>query len=271
MKPYTQLSVLTVFLASFSVVLAGNLESPADPSEDDSRMYTLDNIYNRLNNGTQADEPSGGFAEPTSGPTAGTGHTLNQVYQLADEKMGVPKTGQTKCYNEGGGEISCGGTGQDGDHQKGTFASPRFTANVDNNGDGDCDDDREWCDGTVTENLTGLIWLKNAGCFSGGSWSQALSYAYNLADFVCGLMNGSTPGDWRLPNIKELQSLIDFSNAGPALPSGHPFSDVQFDYWSSTTHTVSPSNAWRVFLSDGYVSNNHKSGISDVWPVQGGR
>ena len=49
-------------------------------------------------------------------------------------------------------------------------------------------------------------------------------------------MDGSAPGDWRLSNIKELQSLIDYGHADPALSEGHPFSDVQPTcYWSSTS------------------------------------
>jgi len=66
MKPYTQLSILTVFLASASVVLAGSLDSPADLSDPGSAMYTIEDIYNRLDTGAQAPAPSGGFTEPQS-------------------------------------------------------------------------------------------------------------------------------------------------------------------------------------------------------------
>ncbi len=60
------------------------------------------------------------------------------------------KTGQTKCYDASGTEISCSGTGQDGAYQNGaTWPNPRFTYNE---------------NGTVKDNLTGLIWLKNANC-----------------------------------------------------------------------------------------------------------
>ncbi|NIO68243.1 MAG: DUF1566 domain-containing protein, partial [Anaerolineae bacterium] len=53
----------------------------------------------------------------------------------------------------------------------------------------------------------------------------------------CGLGDGSSEGDWRLPNVRELQSLIDYGRQTPALPSGHPFTGVQSSlYWSSTTH-----------------------------------
>jgi hypothetical protein len=65
--------------------------------------------------------------------------------------------------------------------------------------------------------------------------------------------DGSVAGDWRLPNVKELESLIDFGWHSPALPVGHPFSVVQSYYWSSTTDISRPDNAWSVNLDDGFV------------------
>ena len=71
----------------------------------------------------------------------------------------VPKTGQTECWDEDGNVIDCEGTGQDGDLQKGRpWPNPRFT---DNN------------DGTVTDTLTGLVWLKNASCGGQKTWINA--------------------------------------------------------------------------------------------------
>ena len=76
----------------------------------------------------------------------------------------VPKTGQVRCYSWEGNQIDCT-SGQDGYLQKGVeWPDVRFTTNVDNNGDGDCVDVGENCDGTVTDNLTGLMWLKNVTC-----------------------------------------------------------------------------------------------------------
>ncbi|MBF0551987.1 MAG: DUF1566 domain-containing protein, partial [Deltaproteobacteria bacterium] len=144
--------------------------------------------------------------------------------------INLPKTGQTTCYGAGGNIISCANTGQDGDKQAGVpWPNPRFT---DNN------------NGTVTDNLTGLIWLKNAHCcdfvgFSGTGlvWTDALNVANGLASGNCGLTDGSQAGDWRLPNVNELESLLDIKNYSPALPTGHPFTGVQLSlYWSSTTY-----------------------------------
>ena len=96
-------------------------------------------------------------------------------------------------------------------------------------------------DGTVTDNLTALIWLKNANCFGAKNWATALSDANALASGSCGLSDGSIAGGWRLPNGNELHSLIDLAQSNPALPAGHPFTGVQVNlYWTSTTGRLQP-------------------------------
>jgi len=168
----------------------------------------------------------------------------------------VEKTGQARCYDTGGTEIPCAGTGQDGDLEKGVaWPNPRFTDNE---------------NGTVTDNLTGLIWLKNTNCFGVRTWADALSDCNALADDGTNLTDGSVAGDWRLPNIKELQSLIDFGQHNPALPNGHPFTGVQPGYyWSSTTYASYTSRAWYVLMGWGDVSANDFKSISRyVWPVR---
>jgi hypothetical protein len=185
----------------------------------------------------------------------------------------VEKTGQTGCWDSSGSYISCTGTGQDGEYQKGVaWPTPRFTDNS---------------DGTVTDNLTGLIWLKNANCPNAlKTWSEALTFANSLYDGWtgdggggdCGLSDGSSAGEWRLPNIRELLSLIDFGHAYPALPhtaalpSGYPFTGVQSDYyWSSTTGAGTPDDAWSVFLARGDAAYGSKDNAFYVWPVRGGQ
>jgi hypothetical protein len=186
------------------------------------------------------------------------------------------KTGQALCYDQIDQETSCAGTGQDGELQKGVdWPNSRFTANVDNNGDGDCLDAGEPCDGTVTDNLTGLIWLRDANCSlfnAPRTWYDALNIIVpQLADGYCQLEDGSSPGDWRLPNVKELQSLIDFGEASPSLPSDHPFTNVSFfSYWSSTSYDFDPGFAWRVDMGDGKVDGDLKPYGNYVWPVRGG-
>jgi hypothetical protein len=170
----------------------------------------------------------------------------------------VPKTGQTLCYDTDGNTRDCAGTGEDGEYQKGVvLPDPRFTDNV---------------DGTVTDHLTGLVWLKNANCFSARNWEQALLDCSTLANGACGLTDGSSAGDWRLPNYKELFSLADPVNYSPALPSGHPFTDVQnTGYWLSTTYSPDTSVAWLLNMNLGAVSYTFKTSYIFVWPVRGGR
>jgi hypothetical protein len=158
----------------------------------------------------------------------------------------VPKTGQTTAY----------ATGDDGDLEKGvTWPNPRFTDNG---------------DGTVTDNLTGLIWLKNANCFGTRTWNNALSDSNGLEDGECGLTDGSSAGNWRLPNYKELSSLVDSERYNPALPSGHPFTNVQSEhYWSSTTRAEDIDGGWYVHMSDGHAYGSIKTFSSYVWPVRG--
>jgi hypothetical protein len=169
----------------------------------------------------------------------------------------VEKTGQTTSYE----------TGDDGDLQKGVaWPTPRFVDNA---------------NGTVTDNLTDLIWLQDANCvtfFSSDnteqnsrSWNTALTATNSLANGYCGLSDGSNAGDWRLPDIKELQSLIDCGRHSPALPSNHPFTGVQnSSYWSSTTIAYSTTSSWYMNIGAGGMGSAGKGSTLRVWPVRGG-
>ena len=160
----------------------------------------------------------------------------------------VPKTGQTSSY----------ATEDDGQLGKGVASpNPRFTDNE---------------DGTVTDNLTELIWLKDTNCFGTRNWVNALSDCNTLNSGECELTDGSSEGDWRLPNVKELQSLIDHGQDTPALPSGYYnfFTGTQGIYWSSTTNAGGTDNAWYISVSQGYGYYEGKTNVNYVWPVRGG-
>jgi len=138
-------------------------------------------------------------------------------------------------------------------------------------------------DGTVTDNRSGLVWLKNANCFGRQRWKKAMQSAANLASGQCGLRDGSTRGMWRLPG-DELLAMIDteyvdvkngskpaLSNAAGTGPwkEGDAFSGVQANrYWSSTSHALEPSYAWNVDLDYGGVFSNRKPFKYYVWPVR---
>jgi hypothetical protein len=174
------------------------------------------------------------------------------------ECQGVPVTGQTTCWDTAGIQINCEGTGQDGEYQYG-FTPGAFTRFIDH------------FDGTVTDNLTGLIWLQDALCFGGLNWQATLDAANGLDDGQCGLTDGSVAGDWRLPNIRELHSLIDFGQSGPALPPGHPFPEFNGIYWSSTSKDIAPHRAWIFISASGDCSTPNKISSFRAWPVRGGQ
>ena len=70
---------LMVVLCFGAISFGGSLDSPAGPDSSDSAMFTLEDIYNRLGTGATGTKRPGAFVEPSSGPTAGTGHTLDEV------------------------------------------------------------------------------------------------------------------------------------------------------------------------------------------------
>jgi len=175
--------------------------------------------------------------------------SYNYVWPVRSGQNGIvqlPQTGQTTSY----------AGGDDGDWERGVaWPVPRFT---------------DQGNGTVTDNLTGLMWTKNAnlpGTYK--TWQQALDYVKGMN---AGTYSNFGYTDWRLPNRKELQSLIDRSRYNPALPSGHPFTSVQGDsYWSSTSYVGNGARAWIVYMDSGYVSYyGGKSNPFYVWPVRGG-
>jgi hypothetical protein len=171
----------------------------------------------------------------------------------------VEDTGQTECWDTDGLSRPCTGTGEDGELQAGVaWPTPRFTDNS---------------DGTVTDNLTGLIWLKDADCPAGTMpWQDALNWVVllNNTSIACTDYVALTYSDWRLPNIRELTSVLDYGTWG--LPSGHPFTNVQpYFYWSSTSSGLDPSSAWDVKMDFGSVFPANKTSTLNVWPVRSGR
>ena len=120
-----------------------------------------------------------------------------QSGSLGSSIISLPRTGQTTCYDATGSSIACAGTGQDGELQMGAaWPGTRFADNGYQ---------------TVSDNLTGFIWTKDGktpgltACgFGGGkTWQGALDYVKCL-----NTNNYLGHNDWRLPNRKELQSLV---------------------------------------------------------------
>ncbi|MBF0565439.1 MAG: DUF1566 domain-containing protein [Nitrospirae bacterium] len=182
--------------------------------------------------------------------------------------VNLPQTGQTSCWDASGNGISCTGTGQDADKKAGVaWPSPRFTDNSDQ---------------TMTDNLTGLMWTKDAGTPTVGACTGGKLQWTSALDYITCLNNANYLGhnDWRLPNVLELQSLVN-SNVSPSpaawLNSQGYGNTVQLDYyWSSTTINNNNFNAWVVNMDYGYVTGSDaygatKSDTHYVWPVRAGQ
>jgi hypothetical protein len=170
------------------------------------------------------------------------------VWPVRGESHLLPDTGQTLCYDDRGAVVLCAGTGQDGEFRTGlAWPAPRFYVQGE----------------TALDRLTGLAWRRAASLApeEGVTWHEALAAVTRL--------NAGNGAGWRLPNINELESLVDCTAASPALPQHHPFARVRDVYWSSTTSLYEPDWAWALYLDKGAVGVGQKSQARfQVWPVR---
>jgi hypothetical protein len=139
------------------------------------------------------------------------------------------------------------------------------------------DDDENWIetenrfvdnlDGTVTDNCTGLRWQKNWADVDGdGSstdqdsleWCEALAYCENLSF--------ADHDDWRMPNVRELQSIADYGHSDPAMDP--VFRTIPDYYWSSSSYADDPTYAWQVDFYDGVVDIDTKDEVYYVRAVR---
>jgi len=183
-------------------------------------------------------------------------------------------TGQTESYHPG----------DDGDVKAGVpWSNPRFT---------------DHGDGTVSDNLTGLMWTKDANLPANSIHLRHkivgildVKTSQGALEYVDTMNTGAgTYGynDWRLPNIKEIRSLVDYSRHACALPQEHPFINVKSNfYWSSSPCKHQFSLAWIVNMRDGrtgcgvrlgsgiepcaeYLEGGGGNNKFYVWPVRAG-
>ena len=182
----------------------------------------------------------------------------------------VPATGQATRWNTSGIIISCMGTGQDGEIQAGAAH-----AYVDNG------------DGTITDTNTGLMWEKLSDDGTIHDWNNSYAWDDAFATKVATLNGrGGFAGhsDWRMPNIKELQSIVNYellhpgpmvtapSNAGCPVPcTVPPCSCAQANtYWPSSSSAYFPYFAWAVYFYDGNGYAYYKTYFYYVRAVRGG-
>jgi hypothetical protein len=123
-------------------------------------------------------------------------------------------------------------------------------------------------DGTITHKLTGLTWKQcaeghvftNFTCPNAElmTWAQALRAA-NTANAANGGLGFASHNDWRLPNKKELQSIVELCGYSPAINTMAFPDSWSYFAWSATSFPAMPSYAWGLFFSDGQVNVKFKS------------
>lgn len=161
------------------------------------------------------------------------------------------QTGQKTCYDSTGREIPCIGSGQDAELAKGiSWPAPRFQENGE----------------TVIDLLTGLTWLQNANSAEFPmDWQAALDFIDQM-----NRDHANKASDWRLPDRRELRSLVSYQTKNPSLPENHPFSNVFPGwYWTSTTAAVNPDFSWCVHMGGGRIFYGAKIQYYLIWPVRG--
>ena len=196
-----------------------------------------------------------GSLEPSGLPTAGTMHSLEDIYQklsTIEERLSAI---------EGKLQTST------------TTTAPAGQRFVDNN------------NGTVTDTATGLIWLKTADPGYPQNWNTAVSIVNTLASGMAGLTDGSVAGQWRLPTKDELEQLgtdppvHSYFNTweGQCCPvnvtwtmPGAPFTGVHpHDYWACFDGYCRGADAWCLNMLDGYTKKNDLGNAAHYyWPVR---
>ena len=115
-------------------------------------------------------------------------------------------------------------------------------------------------DGTVTDSVTGLMWMQCslgqdsdadcAGAASEYNWQEALEATdeHTFAAY----------SDWRLPNIKELSSLVARDRDSPAINIAIFPNTQSTSYWSASPIVDWPENSWQIRFDYGYDFNNER-------------
>lgn len=115
----------------------------------------------------------------------------------------------------------------------------------------------------VLDKETGLVWVKSPN--GTGNWAGVMD--------TCITGNYGNRGGWHLPTIEQLTSLIDISIVPPALPSGHPFTNLNYSnyYWSATTYSGDTNRVKILGLDYGSVGTDFKTAWYYFWCVRGGQ
>jgi len=196
----------------------------------------------------------------------------------------VPDTGQTTCYDEAGNVITCPSPGEAyyGQDANYTINPPSYTK----------------LNGMVKDNVTGLIWevkedkdgvkhydnphdadntytWYDPNPATNGGNAGTPGDGTDTDDFLDALNNANFGGysDWRLPTIKELAYLVNYSipYPGPTIYTEYFPNTVSSNYWSATTNANNTNNAWNVNFNNGNDNWNNQNNNNYVRAVRGGK
>jgi hypothetical protein len=192
---------------------------------------------------------------------AGLENGIGPVRAVRDGGGGcpLPATGQTTCWSSSGSVIPCAGTGEDGELRKG--APLTYT-------------DRG--DGTIADLNTGLVWekLSDDGTVHDKDNLYTWDNAFRVHVAALNAMAFAGHADWRLPNARELESIVNYQNVGPSVSSLFNYKcapgcqatacscTASGYYWSSTSSVSDPWRAWYVGFYYGGM---------DAWGLSGGK
>jgi len=126
-------------------------------------------------------------------------------------------------------------------------------------------------DPIVTDTITGLVWQRDGagarpGCAGGTTctWDEAQTYCSGLS------LGGAT--DWRLPSVKELRTIVDFTQDPVALdPIAFPHTSYSYVYWTANPSAESVNNAWGILIGNGNYSQFRRIDSYNVRCVRGSR
>jgi len=182
----------------------------------------------------------------------------------ASSRTGLPDTGQNQCFDCEGNSVPCKSCVGEPRACQG-FDEPFLSLQDSMQRTGCANDASRFTDngdGTVTDNCTGLQWLQDTGETPDDNldghpdpvtWCKAMEFCQDL------VFAGHS--DWRLPNVRELQSLVDYGRLAPMIApefqlAGNPTAEGQsvYDYWTSTSWIEQPKRAFGVNFSFGIIS-----------------
>jgi hypothetical protein len=175
------------------------------------------------------------------------------------EQKNPPRLDPATCWDADGHQISCPDRGQyDNGRICVTCTKPRFVDNGDQ---------------TITDNLTGLIWSKDAYAPGPGPCAPSTDKAWlSAVDYVHCLNEKKYLGfsDWRLPTMKELEIVADTKRKNPfERLNVQGFKNVKDGYyWSATNYEYGRGQAWVVSMSGGSVYGGIKTDGYYVWLVR---